>query len=80
MAAAFRDQGEFEPARRHLDKAIAQNPKHTGAWMQVGRLERMRGDRAAALAAFGKAIEIAPQLVQALVERAIEERALGRPF
>jgi tetratricopeptide (TPR) repeat protein len=79
ISVELRDQGQFDRARQIIDSIIQREPQGHRGWMQLGHLERRLGNHAAALAAFNHVATKHPDQVQALVEMAIEERALGQP-
>ena len=80
LAAESRDRGDFDAARRILEAVLARTPHEFNAWISLAQIERRAGRRDAALAAFGRAVELNPGYSQGLAEMAVEERALGRPF
>ena len=78
IAEALRDCGYLDRAIAVTEKVLAADAGHVRAWLVLGRVCRLAGDREAALRAFAKASEIDPSSAPALLEMAIEERALGR--
>src|SRR5438874_5963461 len=78
IAEALRDCGYLDRAIAVTEKVLAAGAGHVRAWLVLGRVCRLAGDREAALRAFAKASEIDPSSAPALLEMAIEERALGR--
>lgn len=55
-------QGRFEEARTTLDQAMARNTPHVDLYLLSGELALLRGDRAAAHAAFAQAHALRPQM------------------
>lgn len=55
-------QGRFEEARAALDQAMARNTPHVDLDLLAGELALLRGDRAAAQAAFAQAHALRPQM------------------
>jgi tetratricopeptide (TPR) repeat protein len=59
IATELTEQGQFDEARRRIAASLATNPANGWAWRKLGLLERRRGDRAAALDAFNRALAMA---------------------
>ena len=78
IAEALRDCGHFDRAIAVTEKILGTDSGHVRAWLILGRIYRLAGDREAALRAFVKASEIDPASPPPLLEMAIEERVLGR--
>ncbi len=55
-------QGRFAEAQAALDEAMARHTPHVGLYQLAGELALVRGDRAAALAAFRQAAALRPQM------------------
>ena len=55
-------QGRFEEARAALDQAMTRNTPHVDLHLLAGELALVRGDRAAARAAFAQAHALRPQM------------------
>ncbi|MGC2780565.1 MAG: tetratricopeptide repeat protein, partial [Bradyrhizobium sp.] len=79
IAVELRDQGEVEQSSAMIDDVLASSPAEARALMQRGLLMRRQDRRADALQAFIALLEHHPDNVQAMIEAATEERALGRP-
>jgi tetratricopeptide (TPR) repeat protein len=60
------------------EQVLGADSRHVRAWLILGRVYRLAGDREAALRAFVSASEIEPASPPPLLEMAIEERVLGR--
>ncbi|HBM04130.1 MAG TPA: hypothetical protein DD369_00845, partial [Erythrobacter sp.] len=61
-AVAARYLKRFDEAERHLAALHAAMPEYGRAWQEAGHLARAQGDRAAAIAAFGRATRFNPAL------------------
>ncbi|MGC1546957.1 MAG: winged helix-turn-helix domain-containing protein [Rhodanobacter sp.] len=55
-------QGRFADAQAALDQSLTRNTPHVGLYELAGELALLRGDRAAAHAAFEKAVQLRPQM------------------
>jgi tetratricopeptide (TPR) repeat protein len=77
-AADLRALGRFEEAKKLLQQALAQQPKHAGVLAEMGHLARSRGDRSAAWAAFAEAVAAHPAHLGLKAEAATDLRELGR--
>jgi tetratricopeptide (TPR) repeat protein len=64
------ENGNFEGARKHLEKAIAQHPCYARAHTMLGVANSMRGQPEASEAAFNRAIECDPGFVEAYIQYA----------
>jgi tetratricopeptide (TPR) repeat protein len=62
------ENGNFEGARKHLEKAIAEHPCYARAHTMLGLAHSMRGQLEAAEAAFNKAIECDSGFVEAYIQ------------
>jgi putative PEP-CTERM system TPR-repeat lipoprotein len=69
--------GDFESARAILNRVTAAHPRLASAWMLTGDLARARGEAAAAVEAYTKAIENQFDNRQALLGRGLAHVALG---
>ena len=78
IAEALRDCGHFDRAIAVAEQVLGADARHVRAWLVLGRVYRLAGDREAALRAFVSASEIEPASPPPLLEMAIEERVLGR--
>ncbi|MFL6709303.1 MAG: XrtA/PEP-CTERM system TPR-repeat protein PrsT, partial [Massilia sp.] len=61
---------DLDGAAKLVDRAIAANPKNADVFMFKGTLLRAQNQPESAIAAFGQAITLRPDLVQAYLERA----------
>lgn len=61
----------MQAARAHLDAAFRVAPENAGTWLLLGDLEHTVNDLPAAEAAYAKAIQHAPQDIQALASHAM---------
>jgi transglutaminase-like putative cysteine protease/Tfp pilus assembly protein PilF len=75
--AAIRDK-DYARAADLLRKAGEADPKQKDVWNELGRALRDKGDKEAALAAFGKQVEIDPFDENAYAERAYVLLSLNR--
>ncbi len=66
IGAQFLRNGDPESAREHLQVAAILNPRHTGAWVNLGVARRRLGDDDGALFAYLKALEADPDSASAL--------------
>jgi Flp pilus assembly protein TadD len=64
------ENGNFEGARKHLEKATAQHPCYARAHTMLGVANSMRGQPEASEAAFNRAIECDPGFVEAYIQYA----------
>lgn len=71
--------GRIEEARRDQEAALALDPASAEAHFDLGTCCHLLGDRARAVAEYSRAIEIAPDYLEALNNRAILH-LLGRDF
>jgi len=78
IAEALRDCGHFDRAIALTNKVLGTDAGHVRAWLVLGQVYRLAGEREAALRAFTEASEKDPSSPPPLLEMAIEERALGR--
>ena len=78
-AVAARYLKRFDEAERHLAALHAAMPEYGRAWQEAGHLARAQGDRAAAIAAFGRATRFNPALEASWRALAELEQAAGRP-
>lgn len=60
IAYAWSALGESSRARRHFDRAVAQDPEHAAAWYDLGELLLVEGDLGGAEAAFARAAALRP--------------------
>lgn len=60
-ARKLEQQGDLEAARREFERAIAENPRLTVAYLGAGDIYRKQGDYAAAEQRYGKAAELEPR-------------------
>jgi putative PEP-CTERM system TPR-repeat lipoprotein len=67
-AAAHND---FVLSRKLVNEALRINPKHTESWVQLGHMERGQGRFSEAESAYGKAVFLNAQDVDALLGRAM---------
>lgn len=79
IAIEERDQGRFADAEHLIRNVLHDDPVNLQGLMQLGYLERSRGDRRASRAAFLKVFEAHSDHIPALVELAAEERETGHP-
>jgi tetratricopeptide (TPR) repeat protein len=79
VAVELRDLGQLDESASILDDVLAHLPGEPRALMQRGQLLRRQDRRAEALAVFRELLQRDPANVQAMVEAATEERALGHP-
>jgi len=72
--------GDFATAARHLQAAVAFNPRHSAAWKLLGKALDGAGDRPAALEAYRQGIEMAEQRgdIQAVKEMRVFARRLEK--
>ncbi|HEY5313401.1 MAG TPA: tetratricopeptide repeat protein, partial [Pirellulales bacterium] len=71
--------GDATRARQDVRSAIDLNPRSPSAWMLAGRIEVAGGHQRDALAAFHKALSLAPESRDTLLELAECYRRLGQP-
>lgn len=64
-------EGDAEQAMKMTEAALDTDPEFAPAWSLKGDLERMKGDPEAALAAFGRAIELRPDAVTERLKRGL---------
>ena len=69
-------EGDYDEARRLLERAIAIEPTFRKAWLNLGLVHGSRGDDAAALEAFRSAVRVDPGSVQA--RNVLAEQLLAR--
>jgi mannosyltransferase OCH1-like enzyme/Flp pilus assembly protein TadD len=77
FAAECRALGRFEDARSALRPLLDRPSAAARAWLGLGYVERVAGDRAAALAIFRDGSARYPRQHQFMIEIALEHRALG---
>lgn len=70
LAIAYAVQGDPKKALEILQKALAANPDHALAWINLGITQEALGDRAAALAAYERAVVLQPDSADARRRRA----------
>lgn len=70
--------GDGAKAEAVLRDLVARAPTFAPGWFHVGEAERMQGDLTAALAAYSRALEIEPDHLLALHNRATIHRLAGR--
>ncbi|MGH9456327.1 MAG: tetratricopeptide repeat protein, partial [Thermoanaerobaculia bacterium] len=63
-ASTLAAEGKPDEAIAILEELVRENPRLTDAWTRLGALHQERGETAAAIAAFRRAIEAAPQLAR----------------
>lgn len=71
--------GKPDEARAHLDTAIRLDPKNPDSWILLGDFERYRNNLKAAGEAYGSALKLAPNSIQALAGRANIHIFLAQP-
>lgn len=71
-------EGRYEAARELLETAVRLWPEFAGAWGNLGVVRRRQGDVAAAYAAYGRALEIAPRNPTILTNLAALHESQGR--
>jgi tetratricopeptide (TPR) repeat protein len=77
-AAIARDQGALERAIQHYERHTAEHPQDALAFNDLGNSYRELGRNAEALAAFDRALALAPDLAQAHFSRSFVLLLLGR--
>lgn len=80
LGSAQLEMGEWAEAAGNLRCAAALNPADPIAWCWMGHLERALENPDAALAAFGRAITLKPDLVEAHRGMGCTHRWWGRPL
>ena len=70
LARVAMAEPDVEGASRFAEQAISANPKDPAVWLFKGSLLRSQGKLPEAIAAYGQAITLKPDHVQALLERA----------
>lgn len=60
LGSTYLKLGRVDQARRTFEQAARQDPTNSAPWEQIGSCHYRQNDRAAAIAAFGKALEIDP--------------------
>lgn len=78
LAAAYADRGDAGEAARILDELAAEQPRLPAVWRARGELRRREGDLEAAVAAFGRAVDLGPGDAQALLGLGEVLLGLGR--
>lgn len=68
-AVMLADQGRVDQALQAAQALAVRTPQHPQVQLLLGELHRQRGDSAAALQAYGRAIALRPALIQAHVAR-----------
>jgi tetratricopeptide (TPR) repeat protein len=79
VAAELADQGQFSNAHQILDLIESTSSDDLRVLMQRGLVNRKEGKRAEAAKIFGQVLKRWPAHIQAMVELALEQRALGAP-
>ena len=82
LGARLIDEGRLDEAERHLRAAVEIFPAYAGPdapWVQLARIERERGDLAAAAENLARFDSVAEASYQTRLERAEILRGLGRP-
>ena len=77
LARAELGLGDLEAAARDFERVTALRPDDANAWNDLGAVQAMRGDRAAARLAFERALAADPSLASARSN--LERLASGRP-
>jgi len=75
----LRRRGELEAASRAFGQALAQDPRHHRALLELGQALRTRGLRTAAAATLRRALALAPDAAEALNALGLTLRELGQP-
>ena len=65
LGVLYTERGDWDRARRHLDRAIELKPDYERSYCNLGSLFERQGLRKQALAAYKKALEIDPDSAQA---------------
>jgi tetratricopeptide (TPR) repeat protein len=73
LAVMLAGQGKVDDAAAGLREALALEPNHPGSWLQLGFVERKRGEPGYALVAFARFLSLEPQSRRS----AMPARALG---
>ena len=74
LGSAYRQLGEFEPARASFQKALEINPKDAQAWLALGIVTAQAGDPRDAVSAYSEAVKMQPSDVgYLLLARALEQ-------
>ena len=60
MGFAYRDLKDYAQARASFQQAVSINPNDTGSWMGIAIMAQKSGDLSTAIAAYTKAMKIAP--------------------
>jgi len=68
-AIAYHSSGQNEVAKKELLRVTREKPDHKNAWLNLGVVNRELGDRAGALAAWERYLELDPQGEHAAVVR-----------
>jgi CheY-like chemotaxis protein/Flp pilus assembly protein TadD len=71
LGQAYLDKEQGKKAVSYVDRALALNPRNPDAYLVKGTAEQMLGDKAAAKAAYGEYLKLAPQGKNAAELRAI---------
>lgn len=79
VAVELRDLGQLEECETILDDVLSTLPTEPRALMQRGLLRRRQDRRQDALQVFIDLLKYHPENVQAMIEAATDERALGHP-
>jgi tetratricopeptide (TPR) repeat protein len=76
LGLAYRRLGDFETARRMLDRAVTLNPSSGKAWFVFGLVAEERRDWAASITAYRRALAAQPDFAEAAVNLgiALQER------
>ncbi len=80
LGSAQLEMGEWAEAAGNLRCAVALDPADPIAWCWMGHLERADENPGAALEAFGRALALKPDLVEAHRGSGCVHRFAGRPF
>jgi len=78
LALLLEKDGSLEDAELLLMELVEQNPKHSGAWFQLGSLRILREDWDGSLTAFQSSLHIEPNMPEAIMNSAFACMKLGR--
>jgi tetratricopeptide (TPR) repeat protein len=79
LAGEYGAQNRSDEALQLIELVLAADPDRVEAWLRLGQLHRLRGDRQRSMEAFRAAVEKRPNDIHALVELARETWAVGQP-
>lgn len=65
LGRAHYNKNQYALARDYFQKAVTAEPQYVYAWVWLGRMHAITGDRDAAFAAFEKAVELSPEFADA---------------